>query len=250
MIYTYSNLFIFPIIRSILYFSQFSTKSIITSISCIQAIIFSVFSLIYCWNNRLFISYNIDETFVRYRKDWIIEYMLDLIVGYLISDIFGNNLTFCMVSHHMLGAISFFLIRITGYGYLLALYFMITEITTPFLYLRKYLYKNGKNSNLSDCLIVIIYFLVRILPLPYLIFLLFQIAIYWQENRLMASVSMISVPAISMINIVWFWTIIRKTPIIPRFVKILFVIIYISYLSWLLWMLRETAVMMEKIDRD
>lgn len=230
------NFLIFPVANIILYYTPISQKVAMESLNCAQSVIISICAMLYACYNMLFTSYANDIDFIRYKTDWVVENMLEMVIGYLIIDTYyGYRLSPSMtiLSHHILGIIAFTAVRLTGYGYLFAIYFMITEITTPMLILARYINRETKVALIYKMIVIVIYFVMRIMPIPYLLFLILQILTHKNENVVMATLASLTIPSICLINIIWFCLILRKLTIISRMLKIFLIFTYITYCTYL-----------------
>lgn len=246
------NILIFPLVNIILYFTPINRKLLSDIVNCIQASLLSISAIIYSLEQKLFISYQRDTYFVRYMEDSYIQGQLDLMIGYLLSDIiisYNQCNAKNILIHHIVGSIALLAIRYTGYGYLFGLYFMITEITTPFLMLSKYTFDRDLIDNrairiyrISVCTL---YFLIRIMPIPYLLFLVFQILLHQDEHRLMTLIAVFSIPIMASINIIWFLLILKKYQLVSKLLKMVFILIYTLFCIHLIWSIKLSG---ETID--
>ena len=227
----YSVMFIIPIIRP--YIQRI--ERVLTSL---HATIVYAFAVYYCYKNSLLVSYYADISYIRYQNDDLMIIVLDFVISYLLGNyIYLLNckvIDIPILSHHLIGIISYSAIRITGYGYFFAICFMLTELTVPFSIISRYKYRKDGTTGIWGILFVTTYFITRIMPIPYFVFLICQIAKHMTENIPMSIIAFVSIPSISSINLVWFFLIVRKIGIISIKINAFLFFIYLLYVSWIL----------------
>lgn len=212
---------LFPVI----YIITFFTGGLFTEIY--RTIIARILSIAHAWyisfaaisiilNKGLFRSFTVDSSYIRYRSDSDIEIELQIMIGYLCADLFVSYVHKAPISvliHHLVGLTALSFVNITGCGYFIAVYYMLTELSTPFLQVSKMMLDLGYKGFLfkvSGVLLVISYIVVRLLPIPYLLFLTVEIFRHREENYVMAMVGIISIPLLSFLNIFWFHLVLQK----------------------------------------
>lgn len=183
--------------------------------SCLLAII-----CIYYW-----ITY--DDVFSQPNdKIHMIQYIcLDIMNGYLIYDLMmdtlWNLLKFDLISiqmfiHHILGLISIYLIRyydsVPGAHYMMIV--MLAEISTPFLHNSWIMYQlnntNILSYKLTGYILIILFFIFRILLSPYLIYKLIKEKDVWSnEPQYLFEMNLIISCTFMYLNYNWFIKLIK-----------------------------------------
>eukprot|EP00466_Bigelowiella_natans_P012853 jgi/Bigna1/144501/aug1.88_g19209 len=125
----------------------------------------------------------------------------------------NNEATILFLIHHILGAFFFSVSVILACCEVYVAYLLATELSTPFLNLALYS-KEGSGMNLlGNVLFAMMFFLVRVFPIPIYLYSLYQSLDFFASNELSSllkycSITTICIPPI--LNAVWSLEIIKK----------------------------------------